>query len=114
MKSRVNLTISDSNLIALTNLSELLGKSKSSLVDDLITQTIPVLQITAEVIRKAKHLDNIGRMTLSQDLETGQKTAERAASQASQIIYDLDTKINRALGQINRKKTPSSNTGVKK
>ena len=114
MKQRINLTLSLDVLHQVTEVSELTGKSKSDIIDELMQQPLPVLKVTAEIIRKAKHLDYLGKQNLRQDSAIALEQAEIMQSKLSNVLYDLDVKINRKLKQSMKKNSPVSNTGVAK
>lgn len=114
MKQRINLTLSLDVLHLVTEISILTGKSKSDIIDELMQQALPVLKVSAEIIRKAKHLDYLGKQTLRQDSTVALEHAEIMQAKLSNVLYDLDIKINRNLRQTMKKNSPVSNTGVAK
>lgn len=114
MKTRINLTLSDENIMALDRLSMLTGKSKSSMVDELLDTAKPILEVSAELVRKSQHLRRLSDETLRNDIDSSLKAAEKAQTELHNVIVEIDKKINRKLAQINRRKTPVSNTGVQK
>jgi hypothetical protein len=114
MKQRINLTLSLDVLHTVTELSGLTGKTKSDIIDELMQQTLPILKVSTEIIRKSKHLDYLGKQNLRQDSSIALEQAEMMQSKLHNVLYDLDVKINRKLRQTMKKASPVSNTGVAK
>lgn len=114
MKTRINLTLSDSVISTVTDLSMQMGKSRSQIIDELLTQAMPMLTVTSDIIRKAKTLKSLATETLRQDSQEALDYAENMQKQLSAKLYDIDCQINRKVRQINRAKPPVSNTGVVK
>lgn len=114
MKARINLTISETNLETLDEISALTKRSKSALIDELLTDSQPVFQSLVQLLKKAKHLDELARATIKGETTQGEKQAQKLINQANRMLTDLDTKISAQIVQLNRKKPPVSNTGVRK
>lgn len=114
MKERINLTISTDTLAVLHELSNISGKSKSEIIDDLLEQTIPILRATTEIIRKSQHLDLLAKQTLKQSSTDALEYAQNMQKELSGKLYALDTAINRNIRKLNKPKAPASNTGVAK
>lgn len=114
MKTRVNLTLSDNNLEILENLSLLTKKSKSAIIDELLTESEPVFRSLSEILRKAQHLQELAKFTIKAETLQTEKNAQKLVNQANKMMRDLDDKISAEIVRLNRKKPPVSNTGVRK
>lgn len=114
MKERINLTLSASTLAELHELSNVSGKSKSDIVDELLAQAIPILQATTAIFRKTQHLDMLAKETLKQSSTEALKYAQNMESELKKKLYDIDCQINRKIRKINSRKAPVCNTGVNK
>ena len=114
MKTRIALTVSQTNLDAIQELSELLGKSKSSVIDELLTESNVVFITLATILKKAKHLDQLAKNQIKEETKRTEKDMQKMVDSANHILLDMDAKISAQIIKINRKKAPVSNTGVRK
>lgn len=114
MKTRINLTLSETNIEALEQLAVLTKKSKSAVIDEMLTESQPVFTSLIEVLRKARHLDELAKSALRGETIQGEKNAQKLIAKANQMVLDLDSKISAKIVQLNGKKPPVSNTGVRK
>jgi hypothetical protein len=114
LKTRVNLTLTETNLETIEQVAILTKTSKSKLIDELLTDSQPVFLSLIELLKKAKHLDQLARDTIKGETTQAEKQAQKLITQANRMMTDLDSKISAQIVQLNRKKTPASNTGVRK
>lgn len=114
MKTRIALTVGQANLDAIQELSDLMGKSKSAIIDELLTESNVVFITLATILKKAKHLDQLAKNQIKEETKRTEKDMQKMVDSANHVLFDMDAKITAQILKMNRKKPPVSNTGVRK
>lgn len=93
-RNRVNLTLSDDLFATLSELSELSGKPKATIIHELLDELVPQLQVSIDLIKKLK--SNQIQMT------DAKKTFIDMLMDVGDVIHDVQGQVNSAIKEINR------------
>lgn len=92
-RNRVNLTLSDDLFGILSELSELSGKPKATIIHELLEELVPQLQVSIDLIKKLR--SNQIQMT------DAKKTFIDMLMDVGEVIHDAQGQVNLAIKEIN-------------
>lgn len=93
-RNRVNLTLSDDLFETLSELSDLSGKPKATIIHELLDELVPQLKVSIDLIKKLK--SNQIQMT------DAKKTFIDMLMEVGDVIHDVQGQVNTAIKEINR------------
>lgn len=93
-RNRVNLTLDDELFATLTELSELSGTPKAAIINELLTEVKPHLDLSIDLIKKLKA--NQMQMT------DARMIFNNLVADAGDVINHAQGEVNRALREINK------------
>ena len=93
-RNRVNLTLSDDVFDTLTELSELSGTPRATIIHELIEEVIPQLKVSIDLIKKLK----ANQMQMSD----AKNVFNNLLADAGDLLADAHKDMNNALREINK------------
>ncbi|MBH0131639.1 hypothetical protein AB0G00_37025 [Nocardia salmonicida] len=93
-RNRVNLTLDDDMFATLTELSELSGTPRAALINDLLTDVKPHLDLSIDLMKKLK----ANEMQMSD----ARMIFNNLVADAGDVINHAQGEVNRALREINK------------
>ncbi len=93
-RNRVNLTLDDELFATLTELSELSGTPKAAIINELLTEVKPHLDLSIDLIKKLK----ANQMQMSD----AKMVINNLVADAGDVINHAQGEVNKALREINK------------
>ena len=93
-RNRVNLTLSDDVFETLTELSELSGTPRATIIHELIEEVIPQLKVSIDLIKKLK----ANQMQMSD----AKNVFNNLLADAGDLLANAHQDMNNALREINK------------
>ncbi|EKD1048565.1 hypothetical protein OQZ90_003121 [Listeria monocytogenes] len=92
-RNRVNLTLSDDVFDTLTELSELSGTPRATIIHELIEEVIPQLKVSIELIKKLRANE--------MQMADAKKVFIDMLMDAGDVLNDAQGQLNNVQGQLN-------------
>ncbi len=93
-RNRVNLTLDDELFATLTELSELSGTPRAAIINELLTDVKPHLDLSIDLIKKLK--------TNQMQMSDAKMVINNLVADAGDVINHAQGEVNKALREINK------------
>lgn len=107
IKPRINLTVEPEVYEVYKQLAEVQGRSMSSIINELITETLPHMKTMLSIMQVAKELPASTIKRISEQFDEAENKALSYMGEVGQSLQECQMALEFAAS-----KPPSSNTGV--